>query len=124
MKAIWTSPRLARVVAAGRRCATTACRRGTAFWLAWSLACAAGFAEPIEAWTAIVTVPLHDLRGREGAGGRSGRPYGANVAVADWNEDGDDDLLAGTSYGYFCWFERSFLRHGYARAQVVAGAPP
>jgi hypothetical protein len=41
------------------------------------------------------------------------------VAVADWNQDGDQDLVVGTSYGYFCWFERSFLERGYARAFPV-----
>ena len=48
-------------------------------------------------------------------------PYGGYVAVADWNQDGDADLLVGSSYGYFCWFERSFLERGYAKAKRVAG---
>src|SRR5262249_1019834 len=31
-------------------------------------------------------------------------PYGPFAAVADWNDDGDADLVVGTAYGYFCWF--------------------
>jgi hypothetical protein len=46
-------------------------------------------------------------------------PYNSVVSAVDWNEDGDDDLLAVTSYGYLCWFERSFLEHGYAPSQLV-----
>ncbi len=37
--------------------------------------------------------------------------------MTDWNGDGDDDLIVGTAYGYFCWFERSFLDRGYAVAE-------
>jgi hypothetical protein len=43
-------------------------------------------------------------------------PYGPFAAVSDWNRDGDADLIVGTGYGYFCWFERSFLERGYATA--------
>ena len=46
-------------------------------------------------------------------------PYEAVVNAVDWNEDGDVDLLARASYGYLCWYERSFLDHGYAPARVV-----
>ena len=46
-------------------------------------------------------------------------PYSPMVAVVDWNEDGDQDLIVGTAYGYFCWFERSFLAGGYDRARLV-----
>jgi len=46
-------------------------------------------------------------------------PYESVVSAVDWNEDGDDDLMALTSYGYLCWFERSFLEHGYAPSQLV-----
>ena len=38
------------------------------------------------------------------------------MTVTDWNGDGDDDVIVGTAYGFFCWFERSFLDNGYARA--------
>jgi hypothetical protein len=47
-------------------------------------------------------------------------PYESVVTAIDWNEDGDVDLMARASYGYLCWFERSFLEHGYAPAQVIA----
>jgi FG-GAP-like repeat len=46
-------------------------------------------------------------------------PYSPFAAVVDWNNDGDADLIVGTAYGYFCWFERSFLERGYAKATVV-----
>lgn len=46
-------------------------------------------------------------------------PYSPMVAVVDWNQDGDLDLIVGTAYGFFCWFERSFLDHGYAHAQPI-----
>ena len=29
-------------------------------------------------------------------------PYSPSVAVMDWNNDGDPDLIVGTAYGYFC----------------------
>jgi hypothetical protein len=47
-------------------------------------------------------------------------PYESVVSAVDWNEDGDLDILARASYGYLCWFERSFLEHGYAPARVLA----
>jgi hypothetical protein len=48
-------------------------------------------------------------------------PYGAGapLVVADYNGDGDTDLILHTAYGYTCFYERSFIRLGYARAQVV-----
>lgn len=47
-------------------------------------------------------------------------PYGPTVTVVDWNGDGDDDLMVSTAYGYMCWFERSFLKHGYRRAEKIS----
>jgi hypothetical protein len=46
-------------------------------------------------------------------------PYSPMVSVFDWNQDGDQDLIVGTAYGFFCWFERSFLDGGYAQAMRV-----
>ncbi len=47
-------------------------------------------------------------------------PYESVVNAVDWNGDGDVDLLARASYGYLCWYERSFLEHGYAPALIVS----
>jgi len=44
-------------------------------------------------------------------------PYSPMLAVVDWNQDGDQDLIVGTAYGFFCWIERSFLERGYAQAK-------
>jgi hypothetical protein len=46
-------------------------------------------------------------------------PYESIVSAVDWNEDGDVDIMARASYGYLCWYERSFLEHGYAPAKVL-----
>ncbi len=48
-------------------------------------------------------------------------PYGAGapIVVADYNGDGDTDLIVHTAYGYTCFYERSFIRSGYARGEVV-----
>ena len=51
-------------------------------------------------------------------------PYSPVVTVTDWNGDGDDDVIVGTAYGFFCWFERSFLDHGYARAELIKKLKP
>jgi hypothetical protein len=48
-------------------------------------------------------------------------PYGAGapIVVADYNGDGDTDLIVHTAYGYTCFYERSFIRSGYARGEAV-----
>lgn len=48
-------------------------------------------------------------------------PYGAGapLVVADFNADGDTDLIVNTAYGYTCFYERSFIESGYARANVI-----
>jgi hypothetical protein len=48
-------------------------------------------------------------------------PYGAGapIVAADYNGDGDTDLIVHTAYGYTCFYERSFIRSGYARGEVV-----
>jgi hypothetical protein len=48
-------------------------------------------------------------------------PYSPSVTVTDWTGDGDADLIVGTTYHYTCWFERSFLEHGYAEAEKLKG---
>ena len=49
-------------------------------------------------------------------------PYGAGapIVAADYNGDGDTDLIVHTAYGYTCFYERSFIRSGYAQGRVVA----
>ena len=48
-------------------------------------------------------------------------PYGAGppVVVADFNADGDPDILLWTAYGYCCYYEHSFVRSGYAKGVAV-----
>ena len=46
-------------------------------------------------------------------------PYSSRVLVADWNGDGDDDIIIQTGYQYFCWLDKSYLRYGYAKAHLV-----
>jgi hypothetical protein len=58
-----------------------------------------------------------EWRIRKGAGAYL--PYDVWVTAVDWNDDGDVDLVALASYGYLCWFERSFLDHGYEPARVL-----
>ena len=41
------------------------------------------------------------------------------VLVADINGDGDDDLFLPSTQGA-CFIERSFLEHGYARADLLS----
>ncbi|HWR13445.1 MAG TPA: VCBS repeat-containing protein [Terriglobales bacterium] len=45
-------------------------------------------------------------------------PFQVSILPVDWNEDGDIDLVARASYGYTCWFDRTFLLKGYAAATV------
>lgn len=46
-------------------------------------------------------------------------PYEVFINAVDWNGDGDTDLVARATYGYLCWYERSFLEHGYAPARLL-----
>ena len=45
-------------------------------------------------------------------------PFGSTVMALDWNGDSDVDLLNLASYGYLCWYDRSFVNHGYATATI------
>jgi len=47
-------------------------------------------------------------------------PYSPRLVIADWNADGDDDLLVMSSYPWFCWLEGSYLKHGYVQARILA----
>jgi hypothetical protein len=47
-------------------------------------------------------------------------PYSPRLVIADWNDDGDDDVLVMSSYPWFCWLEASYIRHGYASGRIVA----
>jgi hypothetical protein len=47
-------------------------------------------------------------------------PYDLVAKAVDWNGDGDLDIMANASYGYLCWYERSFLHHGYAPAAMLS----
>ncbi|MEZ6047434.1 MAG: VCBS repeat-containing protein [Planctomycetaceae bacterium] len=52
----------------------------------------------------------------------TGLPYlfwGPRVAAADWNKDGDVDLLVQSEFFSF-WIERSFLDHGYYQAEILS----
>lgn len=52
----------------------------------------------------------------------SGLPYlfwGPKLRAADWNGDGDMDLLVQSEFFSF-WMERSFLDHGYRMARIVS----
>lgn len=71
---------------------------------------------------------LYLNRGKQGANSRflppqkfdvPPEPYWSAVAVVDWNGDGDDDVMIPTGYLYFTWAERSFLEHGYAKAELI-----
>lgn len=45
--------------------------------------------------------------------------WGPDFIGADWNNDGDDDLIIQSEFLYIFWAERSFLKHGYRDARVV-----
>jgi hypothetical protein len=40
--------------------------------------------------------------------------------MVDYNRDGDEDILFDTSHRLTAFVERSFLRHGYRSARIVA----
>ncbi|HWR13441.1 MAG TPA: VCBS repeat-containing protein [Terriglobales bacterium] len=40
-------------------------------------------------------------------------------AVIDWDQDGDQDLLVASSYGFVYRFDGSFIEHGYAKADLI-----
>jgi hypothetical protein len=42
-----------------------------------------------------------------------------SLAVMDVNRDGDPDVIAASGHNYHCFFERSFLEHGYAAGSVL-----
>jgi FG-GAP-like repeat len=50
-----------------------------------------------------------------------GAPYGAGgpIIVADFNGDGDDDIILQTAYGFTTLTDGSFLRNGYANPFVI-----
>jgi hypothetical protein len=41
------------------------------------------------------------------------------IAVMDVNGDGDQDLILAGGHNYHCFFERSFLEHGYAEGKLL-----
>jgi hypothetical protein len=41
------------------------------------------------------------------------------IAVMDMNGDGDQDVILASGHNYHCFFERSFLQHGYAHGSVL-----
>ncbi|MEP0842815.1 MAG: VCBS repeat-containing protein [Phycisphaerae bacterium] len=47
--------------------------------------------------------------------------WGANFHALDWNKDGDGDFIIQSEF-YTFWAERSYLKHGHAKA--VAVGPP
>ena len=47
--------------------------------------------------------------------------WGPDFRGADWNKDGDDDILIQSEFLYFFWAERSFLKHGYRYGSLTSG---
>jgi hypothetical protein len=45
--------------------------------------------------------------------------WGPKLRAADWNRDGDVDLLVQSEFFSF-WLERSFLDHGYQKATILS----
>ena len=43
----------------------------------------------------------------------------AFISIADWNKDGDDDIVI-QQYGYSRYIERSFAQRGYSQAKLLA----
>jgi len=43
--------------------------------------------------------------------------WGPDFSGADWNKDGDDDLMIQSEFLYNFWAERSFLEHGYCEVK-------
>ncbi len=41
------------------------------------------------------------------------------ISFADMNGDGDRDLLLMSNHSYHCYFEASYLKHGYAAGRVI-----
>ena len=47
-------------------------------------------------------------------------PGAVALGIVDFNGDGDADIIAQNSYNYCFFIERSFLKHGYAQAEMIA----
>jgi len=46
-------------------------------------------------------------------------PYSPRIVIADWDGDGDDDLLIMSSFPSFCWLDGSYIAHGYIPANLL-----
>lgn len=49
--------------------------------------------------------------------------WGPRLRSVDWNSDGDDDILINSEFFSF-WAERSFLEHGYIKAETAQQSGP